>query len=1203
MPINNQRLRARLIAAVLGLATGFAAFADDTEIYLNNNTATSAVKPNIMLMVDTSRSMIDNNITNERARYAPGTTYGTADNCTSGRVFFRKDGDPMPTCTSPNWIPASAIHCKKLSDATGSSGQSGRWSGKAAQWKAGPAATPVNAWEDLVAGGTTEVECFADNNVHGHNTNNTLTVKYAQNGDPTNKWTNNGSLVVNWSQRKTYTFYSSNWMNWYRTTPATTTRTRMAVMQDAIVDMVSSIDDVNMGMMRFNTENGTYGLFDDRHFSGGIITNRVEDITTGRANLISRVLSGVDGFGGNGYAGHAGTPLSETLYEAKLYWAGETAWRGRVQGAYDASTNKFGYDPAAFVGTSSVYQSPITHQCQRNFTVVLTDGAPTWDTEANTSIQALTGNCDGPDPGDTSIGMGTSGRCFDDLAGWLNDSGTDLRPAATGIAGNQTAQTYIVAFGADVDSTTATSTFLNDVATEGGGQAYNAGDSDELQEVLTSITNQVLSTGTTFSTASVSVNAFNRTSSRNELYYAMFAPQDRLRWDGNLKKYKLTPYNDAGTVKLRISDATGAGAIDTTGLFRDTSRSYWSPGVDGNNVALGGAANKLPDQGSRVLLTYTGANPAGTFATLTELDALPAATQDSEFATNATSDPTTTDVLNFAYSNAGKRMGDPLHSSPVVVTFGGTSTTPVDTVYVATNDGFLHAVDASTGIEKWSFVPKELLLRLKDLEVNPAVSARTYGLDGDLRVIKLDRDNDGLIESADGDVVWLFFGMRRGGKYYYGLDVTANNSSPKLMWKIGPDELPRIGETWSPPTVARVNVSGATQNAQKLVLIFGGGYDAAHETNYSGVLNDTTGNRIFMVDAKSGTLLWYAGSYNGVSNPVETLGQLAKRMDTNPSIEKMDNAITGRVSVIDLDGDQYADRMYAADLGGRVWRFDIFNGNPPKTLVTGGVFAELGQGGISSPDILKARRFYSAPDVALMQVNGVAPFFNLAIGSGYRGHPLQTSTQDRFYSLRDKMPFSKLPQNDYDSLTALTEGTTGTASTLTDMTGGIRSVPVAAAGWFRNLPNSGEKALSEATQAGSTIMFTTYQPLPAATNECESSNRNRAYAINLFTGLAALDLDATNNPVNLPPVISEADISQVLDDTSGITGEVRIAAMRGLLDGDLDGDGDVDANDERLKRERDDEALCIAGRQILGRCVAFDDAVRTYWRRNADAGM
>jgi len=447
---------------------------------------------------------------------------------------------------------------------------------------------------------------------------------------------------------------------------------------------------------------------------------------------------------------------------------------------------------------------------------MLTDGAPTWDTEADTSIQGLIGgSCDGPDTGDNTFGFGTSGRCLDDLAGWLNDTGTDLRPGTT-IPGNQTAQTYVVAFGTDVDSTTLTSNFLNDVAAEGGCQAYNAGDSDELQEVLTSITNQVLTVGTTFSTASVSVNAFNRTSSRNELYYAMFAPADRLRWDGNLKKYKLTPFLSGGVVNLQITGAgsTTTSAIDpSNGLFRDSARSFWSPTVDGNNVTIGGAANLLPAQTARVILTYTGSNPAGTAATMTELDALTSATQDSEFGTSSTSTPTTSEVIDFAYSNTIKRMGDPLHSSPAVVTFGGTSAAPVDTVYVATNDGFLHAVDASTGIEKWSFVPKELLSRLKNLEINHTAVSRTYGLDGDLRVIKLDKDNDGVIESADGDVVWLFFGMRRGGQYYYALDVTANNSAPKLMWKIGPTELPGIGVASSSAPCMRMSRAAISRPA------------------------------------------------------------------------------------------------------------------------------------------------------------------------------------------------------------------------------------------------------------------------------------------------------------------------------------------------------------------------------------------------------
>jgi type IV pilus assembly protein PilY1 len=387
-------------------------------------------------------------------------------------------------------------------------------------------------------------------------------------------------------------------------------------------------------------------------------------------------------------------------------------------------------------------------------------------------------------------------------------------------------------------------------------------------------------------------------------------------------------------------------------------------------------------------------------------------------------------------------------------------------------------------------------------------------------------------------------------------------------------------------------VGSATQNAQKLVLIFGGGYDPAEE-DYNQVANASMGNRVFMVDAKSGTLLWYAGPYNSLPAP-EDSGLVAKRMDSNVAIEKMDNAIPGRISVLDLDGDQLADRMYAADLGGRVWRFDITNGNGPKSLVTVGVFAELGQGGVASPDIAQTRRFFNPPDVALIKHDGMAPYFNLAIGSGYRGHPLHTATTDRFYSIRDKEPYTAKTQDTYNSMVSIKNGD------LVDMNVSTSVVNATDKGWRRNLTNLGEKSLSEATTAGNTIMFTTYQPTTASA--CVQGHLNRVYALNVDTGRASLDLNQANN-TSTTKIIDESDISEVLDDTAGITGEVRVAAYRGLLDGDLNGDGVIDALDEAIKRDRDDEALCIAGRQILGQCVAFDDAVRTYWRRDADAGQ
>ncbi len=48
-------------------------------------------------------------------------------------------------------------------------------------------------------------------------------------------------------------------------------------------------------------------------------------------------------------------------------------------------------------------------------------------------------------------------------------------------------------------------------------------------------------------------------------------------------------------------------------------------------------------------------------------------------------------------SESRRDMGDPLHSRPVVLVYGGTRSTTPDVndsvLFVSTNDGFLHAID------------------------------------------------------------------------------------------------------------------------------------------------------------------------------------------------------------------------------------------------------------------------------------------------------------------------------------------------------------------------------------------------------------------------------------------------------------------------------------------------------------------------------
>ena len=47
------------------------------------------------------------------------------------------------------------------------------------------------------------------------------------------------------------------------------------------------------------------------------------------------------------------------------------------------------------------------------------------------------------------------------------------------------------------------------------------------------------------------------------------------------------------------------------------------------------------------------------------------------------------------------------------------------------------------------------------------------------------------------------------------------------------------------------------------------------------------------------------------------------------------------------------------------------------------------------------RRFYYAPDVSMVARSGDNSFLAVALGSGYRAHPLNTQTSEHFYMLKD----------------------------------------------------------------------------------------------------------------------------------------------------------------------------------------------------------
>ena len=89
---------------------------------------------------------------------------------------------------------------------------------------------------------------------------------------------------------------------------------------------------------------------------------------------------------------------------------------------------------------------------------------------------------------------------------------------------------------------------MQDLATAGGGGFYEATTAAQLASVFSTIFADVLASPTSFVAPAVTINTFNRLSHRDELYFALFEPDDSPRWQGNFKRYRLDTSGAAPTI-------------------------------------------------------------------------------------------------------------------------------------------------------------------------------------------------------------------------------------------------------------------------------------------------------------------------------------------------------------------------------------------------------------------------------------------------------------------------------------------------------------------------------------------------------------------------------------------------------------------------------------------------------------------------------
>lgn len=236
------------------------------------------------------------------------------------------------------------------------------------------------------------------------------------------------------------------------------------------------------------------------------------------------------------------------------------------------------------------------------------------------------------------------------------------------------------------------------------------------------------------------------------------------------------------------------------------------------------------------------------------------------------------DVLNYLRGERGKEqqnggslrnragsnvLGDIVHSSPFYVK-------DTDTVYVGANDGMLHAFDATTGTELFAYIPSAVIPKLKYL-TQPSYT-HAYYVDGDIAVSSRDQ--------TPGKN-YLVATLGHGGKGLFAFDVTnpTTFSASNFLWQYFNDN--DLGYMLGKPVLAKMNDGS-------FAVIVGNGYNSTSGKAVLYIFNLTTGSLITKIDTG------VAGD-NGLATP----------------------------GVVDEDGDGDVDVIYAGDLKGNVWKFDV----------------------------------------------------------------------------------------------------------------------------------------------------------------------------------------------------------------------------------------------------------------------------------------
>ena len=846
--------------------------------------------------------------------------------------------------------------------------------------------------------------------------------------------------------------------------------------------------------------------------------------------------------------------------------------------------------------------APIQNACQKSFAILITDGLPNGDRTVSEALRDYTGDCatkhlcnstdntiqlpnanlEGPlTTGCKATGTGISNTnhmaCqngtkahrnyaksgggnngsdyLDDVAAELYDMDLrpDLRNASEAANAKNNVVTYAIGF-ADPNldpKNNAYGTVFADAAKAGGGQFFYAADSATLAAALDSVIADISTK--VGSSASVATNS-TQVSGNSLIYQAKFDSNF-----GDLNAYAINATTGGlGALQWNAGKLIPSASARTILTYNFTSKgttfdcAHLSAAQKGY---LGGITDCTSTDNQAIwrLNWLRGDKSHEEINTQRVLATGETEGRSTDQSVAVLRNRTRLDVLtNHAQGGVDPWvLGDIVNSSPVYVAaedygysamtgyidfvLGKKDWTPM--LYVGANDGMLHGFVAGTpgtpGTEVVAYVPDAVYPNLQNL-TSPGYSHH-YFVDGSPAV------GDAYLGSAWHTVL---VGTTGGGaKAAFALDVTNPTSfsgsdvGSKVLWEVSDTQSPTPSDVTSDTDTLRgfANNLGYTLSQAAIVRMkdstsSDGIWVALIANGYESVKNRAV---LYIVSLADGHII-------KALNPVN-----AAEADFDSTAAHWANGLSTPFAA-DVNGDTFTDYIYAGDLRGNLWKFDVTSATAADWKVANNgapLYVACDDSEVRTCAQAHRQPITSRPVVGVAQpghTSGYMVYFGTGKYFEKNDNSLPGSQAQTFYAILDDG--AVVPSGAGDA--GLTRSNLVEQSITATITQGGNNWRTSTAngcadqGWFMNLPSPGERIIAFPQLRGDRLLFTTLVPLapPLGADACSTVSSGTGWLMEM-SAICGTPVKATLPPwdVNGDGVIDSTDV--LLADAQGKNGQ------------------------------------------------------------------